>query len=457
VLAVSSGISLKSTRALGVWTNLPLRRLLLIVLLAAAGAYFVIEAVQDLGMPNAGVHDFGVYYRAAVAVAHGRAIYSPPPPCCFNPAAMTGYTYPPLFAALVVPFTVLPVDDAGRLWLVISYVALLVILYAGVRAAPRPLSTETILWLAFVVLAASSVGYALYEMQATPLVVALEAVYALCIIRGRFLVAGGACLALAVALKLSPLLIAPALLLLPRSERLRALGGLGGGLAVAALVSLLASPQTLDYVTHVLPSFSSGVVSPNNLSLPGVVLRALSAAGIAPSPRLGELFLLLEVAALVLTWALCHGIGGADGRALMIAGLLAVTPIVQGVTWDHHLIGDLLALILLAPFLHRWTLPWVLAAGGTLVATANRHPLEAWVGSLSPHPATNALTFTVFVAAAAFNLAGMCALWVGVILTARRMRLEGQPSRSRNASRRPRPWRIASWTQMRNRASINTS
>ncbi len=398
------------------------RRVLLVVLLVAGAAYFVVAAVKEMRAPEAGVHDFGVYYRAAVAITHGGRLYATPPACCFNVAAMTGYTYPPVFAALLIPLTWLPVDDAGRVWLVVCYVSLLVVLLAGVRAAPQPLDRESILWLGVVFLVAGSVAFALYEMQATPLVVALEAIFALCVIRNRFVFVGGLCLALAAAFKVSPILIAPAILLLPRPGSYRALAGLIGGLVATGLLSLALTHEATDYVFHVLPSFSGGVVSLNNLSLPGVILRALVAAGLHPAASLDIPFLTLEIAALVATWLLCRGIGGAAGRALMIAGLLAVVPIVQGVTWDHHLIADILVLILMVPYLRTWSPAWVLAVGGTIVATANQHVLENWLATHGVAAPYNAFTYAAFVAAASCNLIGMCGLWIAVVITARRMR-----------------------------------
>jgi len=230
------------------------------------------------------------------------------------------------------------------------------------------------------------------------------------------------CLALAAAFKVSPLLIAPAILLLPRPSAYRALGGLVGGLTAAGLLSLALTDQATYYVFDVLPSFSGGVVSLNNLSLPGVILRALVAGGVHAAASLDVIFLVLEVAALVATWMLCRGVPGARGRALMIAGFLAVIPIVQGVTWDHHLIAEILVLILVVPFTRRWSAGWVLAVGGTLVATANQHVLENWLAAHGVAAPYNTFTFTVFVAAASCNLIGMCALWAGVVVTARNMR-----------------------------------
>ena len=104
------------------------------------------------------------------------------------------YTYPPLFAMLLVPLTAFSVDDAGRIMLIASNLALVAILIVGARTATRRVSLETLGWVALV-LASGPVFAALYGLQATPLVVALEAVFASSVVRDRRLVLGGVCLA----------------------------------------------------------------------------------------------------------------------------------------------------------------------------------------------------------------------------------------------------------------------
>ena len=120
-------------------------------------AFFVANdltvAVTQLMAPHAGRVDFHVYFSAAQALAHGRSPYISPPPCCFNPRAMIGYTYPPLFAFVLIPLTRLSVDDAGRIWLAVNYVSLVGMFLIGVRIARPRLSPEIIAWLALAMLA----------------------------------------------------------------------------------------------------------------------------------------------------------------------------------------------------------------------------------------------------------------------------------------------------------------
>lgn len=414
-----------------------MRRLILLALLVAAAGRFVAFEVSEYLAPHAAGVDFNVYYGAAQALAHGGRLYANPPPCCFSAEAMyLRYTYPPLFAVLLAPLTAFSVDDAGRIMLIAGTVALLVILLVGWRAAPQRVSWETLGWVALL-LVCGPVFAALYAMQATPLVVALEAVFAYSVVRDRWLVAGGVCLAVAASIKLTPLLLIPSLLLLPRPSALRALAGIGAGLTVAGSVIVLAPQQALFYITRVLPSFSGGVISPWNRSLPGVVLRALEAGGVHPGPVLGALFLAIEVIALGATIAVCWRVRGRNGRALMIAAILAVIPIVQGVTWDQHLVVELLVLVLLAPLLRFGSLPWALTiVGVALVTIPQSLTVDLWLRHAGMEPPHHPLAFVLFVAAAAINLFGMVAVWLAVAVTAHRMR-SAEPSTARTTSMLP--------------------
>ena len=288
------------------------------MLIVLCAAYDLATGIAQLIAPHAGSVDFHIYYAASRALAQGRSPYAVPPPCCFSAAAMRGYTYPPLFAFLFIPLTHVPVDDAGRIWLLINYASLLGVLVIGVRAV-RKLPSETVGWLALAMLASGAIGAAMYGIQVDPVILLLEAVFAWSVVSDRALVVGGLALAFAACLKISPVLIAPAILLLPRDRALQALGGLAAGL-LAGLVAMLAiSHQTLSYFMHVLPSFSGGVINQWNRSLPGVVLRVLSSQGIHPPSGLGSVFLVLEVAALAGVWLLCSRVPGIAGRALTVA------------------------------------------------------------------------------------------------------------------------------------------
>ena len=49
---------------------------------------------------------------------------------------------------------------------------------------------------------------------------------------------------------------------------------------------------------------------------------------------------------------------------LVFAAFLAVTPIISSITWDHHLVTELLVLTLLAPSLRPGTAPTWLGTQG---------------------------------------------------------------------------------------------
>ena len=392
------------------------------LLLVAVGINDLINLAAEFAAPHAGGIDFSVYYRAAQALAHHGALYSTPPACCYNASAMSGYTYPPLFAFLMMPLTALSIDNAGRVWLVLDCLALVALLVIGIRAAPGRVSLEAKAWLVLLILTSGSVAGALHEMQATPVVIALEAVFAWCIVQDRAPALGGFVLALGATIKAWPLLLAPAALRLPRHSATRVVIALGVTLLVALAVMFAISPQLTFYVTRVLPSFSSGVVAPGNLSLPGVVLRSLAAAEVHPPPALRFGFDALELGAIVVTLVICRGIPGKAGRAVTVAGLLAVVPIVQGVTWNHHLIASILALVLILPLMRAGSRAWLLAVGGCVVAMIWQARIADALAAAGWNPPHSAIQFVVFVAAAMIDLSGMCALWLGVAITARHLR-----------------------------------
>jgi hypothetical protein len=378
-------------------------------------------AVTQLIAPHAASVDFHVYFSAARALAHGRSLYITPPPCCFNPHAMSGYTYPPLFAFVLIPLTRLSADDAGRIWLAVNYASLVGVFLIGVRTARPRLAPESIAWLALVMLASPQIGAAMFGIQVDPLVLVLEAMFAWSVVTNRVPAVGGVALALAVCVKISPLLIAPAIFLLPRDRALQALGGLASGLVAGGLAMLAISGQTVYYFTHVLPSFSGGVINQWDRSLPGVVLRALHSQGLHPTGGLGTTFLALEVVALLGVCVACSRVPGAPGRVLTVAGMLSVVPIFQGVTWDHHLIVEILVLILLAPLLRAGSRAWILAVGGVLLTGVNQQIVDRWLAARGVEPPHGSAQVILFIAAASIDLIGMVAALSAVLLLARRL------------------------------------
>jgi hypothetical protein len=428
------------------------RRIVLAILIGAFVVNDLTVAAGQFMAPHAGTVDFHVYFAAAQALAHGMSPYIAPPPCCFSARAMSGYTYPPLFAFVLIPLTRFSPDGAARIWLVVNYASLLGVLVIGVRAAHPRLAAETIAWLALLMLASPQIGAAMYGIQVDPFILLLEAVFAWSVVTNRLPVVGGIALALAACLKVSPLLITPAILLLPRDRALQALGGFAGGVVAGTLAMLAISSQNVFYyVAQVLPSFSSGVTNPWNRSLPGVVLRTLQSQGVQPTRGLGTAFLILEVIALLGVWVACSRVRGTPGRALTIAGLLSVIPIFQGVTWDHHLIVEILVLVLVAPLLRVRSLAFVLVLGGELLTGVNQQILDRWLRSGGVEPPHGTAQLLLFIATASIDLIGMLAMLAGVLVIARRLTqpdMVGHRSpfrdRAASVSQPPRPARQSS-------------
>lgn len=398
------------------------RRIVLAILIGAFVVNDLRIAAEQFMTPHAATVDFHVYFAAAQALAHGTSPYIAPPPCCFSARAMSGYTYPPLFAFLLIPLTRFSADGAARVLLVVNYASLLGVLWIGVRAARPRLSAETIAWLALLMVASPQIGAAMYGIQVDPFILLLEAVFAWSVITNRLPTVGGIALALAACLKISPLLIAPAILLLPRDRAIQTLGGLAGGLAAGTLAMLAISSQNVFYyVTQTLPSFSSGVINQWNRSLPGVVLRALHTQGVQPTRGLGTAFLILEVSALLCVWFACSRVRGTAGRALTVAGLLSVVPIFQGVTWDHHLIVEILVVVLMAPLLRLRSLAFVLVVGGELLTGVNQQILDHWLTSRGVEPPHGTAQLLLFIVTSSIDLMGMFVTLAGVLVVARRL------------------------------------
>jgi len=145
----------------------------------------------------------------------------------------------------------------------------------------------------------------------------------------------------------------------------------------------------------------------------------LGSQGLHPGSGLGSVFLLVEVAALTATWFACSRVPGASGRVLTVAGLLAVVPIFQGVTWDHHLTVEILVVVLLAPMLRAGSLAWILAVGGVLLTGVNQQVIDASLRVNGLEPPHGVAQLALFGAGASIDLIGMLANLAAVLLVAR--------------------------------------
>jgi hypothetical protein len=384
------------------------------LLVAFGGVLYVLRAIVQLlslGKEIA-TADFPNFYQAAVDLSAGRDPYGPFLAICHGYEwCKGGYIYPPLLAEVLRPLTGLGLLGADAAWTIACHVMLIGAAYATYRAighdlprgGGRLLLAATLFFLPlYQNLYAGSVG--------APLLLLL-ALSAWALVERRDALAGAA-LAAGAVLRVTPLAIAP--VLARRRDDFRRPYGIAGlaltGVALLLALALL-TPYTIEYLVKVLPKINGGTDFVSNVSLPGVLLRfekASLGSHLPWSPLVGSI---LAAACLGFTWWRSRGLDDRAGRATAFAGLLAATSLVSSVTWNYHLVNELLVLALLAPWLSR-------ARHATWMAVA-AYPL-LWVYSdgilayagLRPSGLGPALAFLVITS---LNALGMLLLWLACL------------------------------------------
>jgi hypothetical protein len=190
IAQVSSPISSKNLWRYGPW----------LLILVAAAAYYPRFAKAPVGME--------MYPQAAYCLLHGEILQSCDP----------GFTYPPLFALLMLPFEPMPLWLRNLVWYLVTVGAtigsfkLAETIARNAVAAP-PLNAVELSWLRLLgLLLSSKLILAVFENQAYDALVLLVLLLGLAaLMTGRELW-GGAGLAFAAALKATPLIFLPYLL-----------------------------------------------------------------------------------------------------------------------------------------------------------------------------------------------------------------------------------------------------
>ncbi|MDQ6748037.1 MAG: DUF2029 domain-containing protein [Candidatus Dormibacteraeota bacterium] len=399
---------------------------LMLVILGAA--LYVGRAVTQLfllrrELPNA---DFQWFYDAAVSVGAGRDPYQvflrTRCPGGAHQWCYGGYIYPPLLAELLRPLAHFDVVTADAIWVLLSHAMLVAAGLVTYRAIARdlPIGGGAIL------LAAALFFLPIYQNLYSGSVGA-PLVLLLALSAARFLEGGdagaGAWLGVGAVLRVTPVAMAP-LLIRGRADLRRPLGVVAlvatGGALMLALAAL--TPYTVEYVTRVLPRLSGGSDVVSNVSLPGVLLRFQKAF---LGGRFSELGLVLgtplAVLFLAITWWQARGADGRAGRAAAFAAFLAVTALVSSITWNYHLVNEMLVFALLAPWLGRgrhalwlavlaYPLLWIYS-DGVLAATG-----------LRPRGLLPASAFLVITS---LNAIGMLMLWLACLDILRGLRRAG--------------------------------
>ncbi|HEV3235282.1 MAG TPA: glycosyltransferase family 87 protein [Candidatus Dormibacteraeota bacterium] len=429
------------------------RRVLARLLAGVAVVYYLfrvtLQYVQLAQFPRL-PFDYEQFRRAAQDIGAGRNPYQFYLDLHCTTWCLGGYIYTPLVAVILRPLNGLDDRTAAILWATFGHlmlVATIVVLYRGLRTDLT--RTGLLFLLAAGLLFLPVLGSVAYLQPGTLLTLTL-ATAAVLYLRGRSRasVGAGAALGTAIVMKVTPILVAPALLPLgwarDRAARLgqpvRDAALAVAGLTLAAVVltggMLLLVPYTDQFFTMVLPRIGAGTTTFDNQSLPGVVAHTIELLG-GTAPSAG----LLTVAAALVFVGIPIALGALArpevrgtraARAAFFAAFLAAMPIASSITWWHHLVVSVVAVALLAVAL--WP-----AAGTVLVSQPARWLLVVAFPLMAVHiedrTQTSALGITdpsvfevlrvqLFESA---NLWGMLALWLAAVLvlwTAARPRAE---------------------------------
>ncbi|MYV57787.1 glycosyltransferase 87 family protein [Streptomyces sp. SID3212] len=284
--------------------------------------------------------DVGVYYGAVGEwVHHGGRIYD-----YLSPGTSYGFTYPPFAAVSMLPMALVSWPVAVAISLVLSVVASALVLNWLVGPVVRREGRRG--WFAWVVIGCL---FGLFEPvrdtftfgQVNLLLVALVLADARLLATGRGRYAGIG-IGLATAIKLTPALFIGYLLI---TGRRRQAGVAAGTAATATLFAAVLDPgASRDFWTRAL--WDTGRVGElgyvSNQSVQGVLSR------LRPEDT-GHTVWLACVAAVLAVWAYRAraAVGAGDDRAgFALTGLAAC--LVSPVTWVHHLVWVVPALVVLA-------------------------------------------------------------------------------------------------------------
>jgi hypothetical protein len=414
------------------------RRRLAIIFAVLAILDYLKEAVQDLSNID---HrplkfDFGQFQQAAQALSDGRNPYDVFVGLHCQSWCLGGYIYTPLLAELLRPIAHLPLPRAASIWLVLSHLMVL----ATALILWRILHGRTTATALTMMLAAGLLFQPLFEnlsyVQIGILLLLLLAIAAAVQLRStpRANEGAGALVGLATVFKVTPLLVAPALMPVGWARRnyrpgalregMLGIAGMAASIAGLVLAMLVLVPHTADFFTQVLPHVGGGTTVYENKSFPSMVGRFFDLAGevepgwgLAPPDFLGTTVWLAArtLPRVGMDWT---------ARAAVFAAFVAAMPIVSTITWRHHMVVNILAMALLLPALWPIAGPaasragrWLLVASYPLsyVQQDLAHNLAVGDGHMQ-HTFLYALRVLVIED---LNLLGMICLWLACLLALR--------------------------------------
>jgi len=355
---------------------------LAIILIHTLGHFAYMGLWRHVTAPDFDVNDFKAYYTAGLAVRTGQAatwLYSDPerlnlgllpdqPWVRFAVDAgiphPSAYIYPPFLAVVVSPLTLLPYHAANLAWFALNTLLLAASLILLARLATRgaPDDTSRMLQMVIAVFVCLNFFPTLRAMRCGQIgfVLLFLCTAALALITREAIRPGddrlaGLCLALAAAIKLTPVVL---ILFLAWAGRRRA-AAWGAGLfgALTALsIAIAGWGNMVLYVTGFLPHLSRGAATYANQSINGFLNRLLteesmSVFDFSSEPRSVWLLTRLGAVALLVAAFVLARPGGrrAPGRRLALGyGLVVLTSLlISPISWEHHYVLALIPLSLM--------------------------------------------------------------------------------------------------------------
>lgn len=354
-------------------------------------------------------YDFGVYLRAARALNAGFDPYRLSLTGCHGRVEICGYNYPLLLAEMLRP--VAPLGDlvAARLWLILTQACVLTTTVLLYRSLPKLRNTGGWMLLAGAMLFLP-LYQSLYSLQVGAALTLLVTIAATAV-QTRPLTAGIA-LGAAAVLRVTPVVILPALL--RRAREMRSAVAMVATCVLLLTLLAAASPYALEYFTQVLPALGAAPPLLDNQSVPGFWARAGSLAGGGAIPWARGVALLSVVAILAITWGMSLRTARKRPDMASVAAFIAAMPLVSTLTWQHHLVTELPVMAILLGLSSRPRRTGALLVAAYPFLWVDRHvtdPLAQGLGLMPPGSWT-ALPFLIITS---LNLVGMLVVWMAAL------------------------------------------
>lgn len=356
------------------------------------------------------------YLRGAAQLVAGRDPYDLCQGLCLDPSGQ-GYVTPPPVAWLLQPAVGLDSHLVAVGTVLFLNASLLIFLVCMVRAL-RVVDWQLRALLVLVAIAFEPVNGNIVEGQINLVLLALSGVWILGWIADRWW--GGAALGLAVALKL---IQAPLGLLLVWARRWSMLAA---GTVAGLAIWLLAVPRYLpEFFFKVLPAISQGTGFFENHSPGGTIARVfdpttfLGATRVVPLPARIVTLGIAILALAVTFWVLGRPREEWSGRALEVAAVTAVGPLVTSYSWGTHLVLLLLPMLVLLEWGVRrrdWTVLGLVALGWLLIGPGHNLFQTLLVSGYS--------NLAVLRLMAEFGVVGITSVWLASLLALRRQRTD---------------------------------